>query len=159
MGAVPLKTCTVCKEEKSLQSFYKSNREKDGYGYRCKSCDNLARKTSRNRNIPKKENPTWLGYKRRWLMFKYNMAYMEYENILESQGNSCAICGTINPAGEGVANDRLVSFAVDHDHETGKVRGLLCNLCNRALGFLQDKVSVLESATRYLKRHKGVTDD
>jgi len=149
-----MKVCTVCKEEKEYEHFYKSSREKDGFGYRCKTCDNEARRVSRNRNIPKKENPTWLGYKRRWIMLKYGLELGEYERILEAQSHCCAICGTNNPAGEGVHNGRLLSFAVDHDHVTGKNRGLLCNLCNRGIGFLQDDVEVLRKALEYLIKHK-----
>ncbi len=72
------------------------------------------------------------------------MTPSEFEARLASQGGGCAICGTKTPGGRG-------RFVVDHDHKTGVVRGLLCNLCNPALGLFKDNPSLLESAIRYLK--------
>lgn len=65
----------------------------------------------------------------------------EYDALSERQGGRCAICGDV-PKG------RLV---VDHDHETGKVRGLLCNFCNAALGFFRDDPHRLIAAANYLQ--------
>lgn len=148
-----MKTCTVCNENKPYSEYYKSSREKDGYGYRCKLCDNAARKKSRNRDKPVSENKTKLGYKRRWLFYKYGLDSGDYENMLVAQNYKCAICGTSNPRGEGVESDKELSFSVDHNHKTKKVRGLLCNLCNRALGFFQDDPSIVQKAAEYLNTH------
>jgi len=150
-----MKKCTVCKEIKDFSNFYKSISDKDGYGYRCKICDKIARKKSRHRLKPKEENKTYLGYKRRWLFFKYGLRVNEYEEMLEKQNYSCAICKTKNPAGEGINTGRLLSFAVDHNHTTGKNRGLLCNLCNRGIGFLKDSEEILQAAVDYLKYHNS----
>lgn len=65
----------------------------------------------------------------------------EYDGLLERQGGVCAVCGEKR---EG----RLV---VDHDHETGKVRGLLCNFCNVALGFFRDDERRVVAAAEYLR--------
>lgn len=154
-----MKKCTVCKDILNYDRFYKSKTEKDGYNYRCKSCDKEARLRSRNRPIPRETNKTVLGYRRRWIMLKYRLSLGEYEDILEKQGNCCAICKTTNPRGAGVVNDKNISFAVDHDHTTGQVRGLLCNLCNRALGFFQDSADITLSAYNYLIQNKDLTDD
>ena len=61
----------------------------------------------------------------------------------EAQNGVCAICGEVNVAGR--------RLAVDHNHETGQVRGLLCCSCNRGIGFLRDHTDILESAVNYLK--------
>lgn len=71
--------------------------------------------------------------------------------MLEDQHNHCAICGTTNGMGNGVANPKNITLAVDHCHITGKIRGLLCNLCNRALGLFQDNIMNLEMAITYLE--------
>lgn len=154
-----MKICTVCKEEKGYTQFYKSSREKDGYGYRCKTCDNKARMRSRNRNIPPKENKTKIGYRDRWLRSKYGITLQEYDTKLKQQKYCCAICLTTSPAGEGIRKTRELSFAVDHDHDTGQVRGLLCNLCNRALGFFQDSGEIVYTAYSYLSKYKGEQND
>lgn len=82
------------------------------------------------------EQMAWYSLKR-----KYGLTQKEYTEMLDKQKGVCAICG-------GVCTRRL---AVDHDHETGKVRGLLCNNCNRGLGHFQDNVGFLDAAIRYLK--------
>jgi len=141
-----MKKCTVCKEGKTLDCYYKSKISKDGYGYRCKSCDRTVRATSRSRSKETKK-----GYSRRALMSMYGLTIQDYENMLKAQNRCCAICGTDNPLGEGNHSKRsYFSFCVDHCHTTGKVRGLLCNPCNRGLGFFKDSVEFLLKAGEYL---------
>lgn len=151
-----MKYCSVCSELLPLDKFYRSSKYKDGYGYRCKDCDKLVREKSRN---GEGGQGTRDGYRRRKLIYNYNISPDTYDILLKEQDNLCAICGTDNPAGSGVENTRGLSFAVDHDHETNKVRGLLCNLCNRALGFLRDSPETVKSAYEYLKKHKEVVID
>jgi len=71
-----------------------------------------------------------------------------YNEIIDSQRGGCAICGTTDPKGWGKGNS--LSFRVDHDHSTGKVRGLLCCSCNFALGMLKDDSSLFRKAAEYL---------
>jgi len=67
----------------------------------------------------------------------------DYNQMLKSQNNSCAICGKHE-------DDESSSLAVDHCHTTGKIRGLLCSDCNRGLGMFKDNVVVLKNAISYL---------
>jgi len=76
----------------------------------------------------------------------------EYRMLLEAQGAKCAICGAIQ--GHQSCYGKVCRLAVDHDHRTGKVRGLLCNNCNRGLGRFRDSVENLEAAVRYLQREQ-----
>lgn len=73
---------------------------------------------------------------------RYGMDLADYENLLQRQGGACAVC-------RKVPSERLV---VDHDHESGVVRGLLCQNCNRALGLLQEDAGTVRAATYYLMR-------
>jgi hypothetical protein len=75
----------------------------------------------------------------------YGIEPEDYYQMLEDQGGGCAICKVTMPGG------RKGKFAVDHNHDTGEVRGLLCGRCNRALGMFDDKVDVLKVAIRYLE--------
>jgi hypothetical protein len=75
----------------------------------------------------------------------------QYENILQEQNEVCAICLNPNTNGRKDSN----SLYVDHNHSTGKVRGLLCSNCNRMLGLVGDNISTLQSAVLYLKKHKN----
>jgi Recombination endonuclease VII len=62
----------------------------------------------------------------------------------------CAIC---NQEERKVTRGKVVMLAVDHDHATGKVRGLLCHTCNVALGLLQDSPGLLANALSYVRHH------
>jgi hypothetical protein len=75
-----------------------------------------------------------------------------YRELLEAQNTKCAICGVME--GHRSRYGKVCRLAVDHDHRTGKVRGLLCNNCNRGLGRFKDSIENLEAALRYLKREQ-----
>lgn len=77
---------------------------------------------------------------------RYGITRKDYNEMLWSQGGVCAICGT-DTIGRGHKY-----FHVDHDHKTGSVRGLLCDLCNRGLGYFKDSPAFLERAADYLKK-------
>jgi hypothetical protein len=84
------------------------------------------------------------------LQRQYGLSVDEYNSILNEQKGKCAICGeTENEAMRGKA----MKFAVDHDHATGVIRGLLCGNCNRGIGNLQDSITTMTNAIDYLKKH------
>jgi hypothetical protein len=74
--------------------------------------------------------------------------YQQYDEMLEAQGGCCALCGSDFPGGRG-------RFVVDHCHDTGRIRGLLCNLCNVGLGALRDSPQLLQKAIHYLGENHG----
>jgi hypothetical protein len=76
----------------------------------------------------------------------YGIDVPDYERMLEEQGGGCYICG------KKPTDKRALD--IDHDHETGKVRGLLCSNHNRGIGLLDDDISLLARAIQYLARHK-----
>lgn len=80
--------------------------------------------------------------KRRRKEWFYGMDQGEYDDLFDAQGGKCAICG---------GHEESVLLSVDHNHETGEVRGLLCRPCNSALGFFKDDPALVESALAYLK--------
>jgi hypothetical protein len=84
---------------------------------------------------------------------KYNLTEEEYNQMLINQGGCCAICGTNKPTGKWKV------FAVDHNHETGQVRELLCNECNRGIGLLKDDPERLLKAAEYLLKHDVKTQN
>lgn len=67
--------------------------------------------------------------------------------MVAAQNGVCAICGN------GETSKRQRSLSVDHDHETGAVRGLLCNRCNPMLGYARDDIAILQAAISYLQTH------
>lgn len=76
---------------------------------------------------------------------KYGLTFDEFSTMLDEQEGRCAICG-VEFEGEPM---------VDHDHETRRVRGLLCKLCNNGLGMFRDNIGLLQTAIRYLRGMKG----
>jgi hypothetical protein len=78
---------------------------------------------------------------------KYGLTNKEFAEMLKAQDNACAICGRV-PKG------REKALAVDHDHDTGKVRSLLCGRCNMGLGYFQDDSALLKKAQAYLRKFK-----
>lgn len=78
--------------------------------------------------------------RRRRLELRYGITHDEYQALVIKQGERCAIC------------TQQKSLHVDHDHISGKVRGLLCGSCNRALGLFYDQVPLMEKAISYLKK-------
>lgn len=84
-----------------------------------------------------------------YLKRTYGITLDDYEAMLEEQNHRCKICGS-----EGFVMDKdrhKIKLVVDHCHETGAVRGLLCHNCNRALGLLKDSTDTLKSAIAYLE--------
>lgn len=133
-----MKNCTKCGELKDTQHFYKDSRAKSGFQSMCKSCFSLYQKTDAGKESTRKAH----------LKMSYNLTLEDYDRMYEEQGGCCAICGTHASAAVLGSGSRL---AVDHNHETGEVRGLLCAHCNTALGKMKDSVSVLQSAINYLQ--------
>lgn len=82
------------------------------------------------------------------LKHTYGITLEEYGAILKSQKGVCAICKDAQ-----IKYKNKSDLCIDHNHNTNKVRGLLCHACNRALGMLKDDIKILESAISYLKKH------
>jgi hypothetical protein len=79
----------------------------------------------------------------------YGMTLGEFDALVEKQNGACEICGKIPSPDNQYAYSRL---NVDHDHKTGKVRGLLCANCNRAIGMFGDNPATLNRAADYLRK-------
>jgi hypothetical protein len=92
------------------------------------------------------------AYKKRWqganLKRLYGITFADYERMLAEQGGGCAICGS--KTSKAIIRGKEVLFHVDHDHETGVVRGLLCAKCNLGLGSFEDEPDLLRAAAEYL---------
>lgn len=80
-----------------------------------------------------------------WLKSVYGITAEQYDAMFAAQGECCAICRDPNP----------VQWNVDHCHETGAVRGILCSACNQGIGLLRDDREVLRSAVRYLSKSRS----
>lgn len=152
------KVCGKCGEEKPAAEF---RRRDDGRTLRsyCIVCDR-AYNAEKSRRFwkahPELAEKRHLDNRSVVLRLKYGLKLEDYDAMLEAQGGGCAICHATAPGrmtASGRPRDRY--FAIDHDHVTGQVRGLLCDRCNRGIGLLRDDADTLESAAAYLRRFKG----
>lgn len=98
-----------------------------------------------------RKTPTGKKHVRSMNLKKYGLTVEEYDVMVSNQGGVCASCKRVETHRNQFG---VVSLAVDHDHETGEVRGLLCGRCNRALGLLWDDVKNIENLMNYRKGYK-----
>lgn len=128
--------CNICKEEKLIEEFG-SHKNSNIYGLSsiCKKCTREKDKFSKIRNI-------------------YGLSEEQYIEMFDKQKGKCKIC-TKSINFRGTVSDKYNSACVDHCHETGKIRGLLCSSCNRGLGFFSEDPEILHSAYKYLKEDNG----
>lgn len=113
--------------------------------HRCGDDETCRERLRAKRRREYSENPArHAEYNRRnQLKRRFGITSDEYDSMLESQGGVCAICGEADPTGR--------RLAVDHNHETGEVRGLLCIRCNRGIGNFKDSPALLQAAAEYLQ--------
>lgn len=136
--AVEQKRCPRCQESKDLAYFGVDNSRHDGRNKYCRACQRAIRVESYYRN-PEKPRAYARNYRARWHLQKhYGISKEDFDALLEKQGGKCAIC------------HREERLAVDHNHESGHVRGLLCWRCNVGLGFLAHFRANLDEVLAYL---------
>lgn len=163
------KNCIKCNRILDCLCFYKSPDHKDGFGSWCKNCIKEYNKLPERkivakeyRNRPDVKDNRHRSF-RKWydknieqikartyenrLLAHYNMTLHDYNELLEQQNECCKICDVhISTAGKR-------GLVVDHDHQTNRVRGLLCNTCNILVGMAKDNIKILNNAIFYLKEN------
>lgn len=163
-----LKRCGKCEEWKSFCEFGKSSRSKDGLRNTCRGCRKKYNQTHRvekaeynkeYRQVHRikliKQQKEYrqteegkIACCRRDLKKSFGITLEDFDKMAENQNGVCAICGNININGH--------RLCVDHNHETGKIRALLCDHCNHLLGCAKENVTVLQSAINYLHDHSSL---
>ena len=145
---LPIKTCIIC--EKDFRPRDRSNKGICG-DTECRYKHRL--KINRDNKARRKRKP---DYKPGHIK-TYGLTLEQYEAMVEYQDHKCKICGIpeTDNALDKTGNPKRLS--IDHDHETGQIRGLLCNPCNTALGSFRDNVESLQRAILYLEGSKNST--
>jgi hypothetical protein len=163
---VATKICSLCKEEKDISNFHKRSRRACGVASACKECrkpkskayydDNTDTVISRvgkyqkdNAEEIRTSHKNWRAINRNRvksyaLKNKYNLSFDDYNKMALAQNGLCLICGKLPSHGK--------PLVVDHNHETGEIRGLLCTYCNLGLGMFKDSKELLTAALEYLWR-------
>ena len=125
------KRCADCKTFKPVTEFPRNKNTKDGYHCYCKACNNARTYESRQRLHG--------GSRHYHLMHRYGIGADDFDELVRRQGGVCPICGRADPE------------HVDHSHDTGAVRGILCFNCNGGLGQFRDDADALRAAAAYLE--------
>lgn len=114
----------------------------------CRKCGTMFKPNAPSHLYCSQECADW-SLTNNYLKRTYSIGYDRYLEMLKEQENKCKICG-----GEGFVMKEAhhLKLVVDHEHETGKVRGLLCHNCNRGLGLFKDNKDCLDAAIKYLSR-------
>lgn len=136
-----MKKCPQCLLTKPLSEF---RVRKDGSRSWCTECKRAYDRQHRLKNPSRRYG--------NMLKQRYGITYEEYESILEKQGGVCAVCKRDNEQFDKVKDD-VRRLHVDHDHATGKVRGILCSKCNFALGCVRDDKEILNKLIKYLEKN------
>jgi hypothetical protein len=152
------KICSGCNDWKPLDEFSERREMVDGRRSQCRDCDRARGKAFRERDpaayreylrqryhSPERVDQAWNSR----LKNLYGMTVERYVELLDDQGGVCAICKGPQKSGQ---RKRLY---VDHDHGTGKVRGLLCGTCNAGIAMLKESEEIMHSAMAYLFRHSS----
>lgn len=148
------KSCLGCGGVYPVEDFGRDSR---GYSLaRCKPCRNAQRREYRKRNPERHKEIDRAYYERSkdkargyYFRVRYGITLEEHTAMLEAQGGLCALCGR-PPSGER----NRARLHVDHDHETGVVRRLLCSNCNNGLGHFRDDPDLLRRAALYIEEFR-----
>ena len=145
------KLCRICKETKPLSKFHKSKRHSSGVKNECAECTNEYLRKHYRKNYQgtekfKRKNTNY-HYKR-----KYGIEYNEYLQMCEERNNRCDICGIEKVSAGNQSRGSKDHLVLDHCHETGKIRGILCQECNQGIGLLKDNTQNFKNAIKYLEK-------
>lgn len=148
-----MKVCTKCNETKDLECFFNSKSARDGKSWQCKDCYKIKHKSY---YVLNKERMNDKGrqyyadnkdkFRNNKLLKDHGISLKEYNEWYYGQNKVCAIC-------KGNQLPHREYLSVDHCHDTGKVRGLLCEGCNLGLGHFKDNIKALNNAIEYLRRN------
>lgn len=132
------KKCPTCKEDLALDKYWKGQSS-------CILCTKHKQNTRWLSRTPKKRLEQHLKY-------KYGITPQDFADAFKKQDGKCSICTKELP-NLLTYEDKQRDYAIDHNHETGAFRGILCLNCNSLLGMAQDNTEILKSAITYLEQN------
>jgi NMD protein affecting ribosome stability and mRNA decay len=130
------KRCPDCGQVKKRDEWVKNRSTADGLGSYCKPCHNTRIKAIALR--------LYGGHDSFLLKLRYGISRPDVESMVQRQNGKCAVC------------KKRPARHVDHDHRSGKVRGMLCFSCNRGLGKFDDDPAVIAQALEYLQKDRSI---
>lgn len=169
---VVVKTCSKCGEQKEIGRYRNVLSHGKPYTFaQCRDCERawrvahpeVWRRSTRKYRAehPERCRANLRAYRERNrasiranarandLRYKYNLTLEQYAEMHKVQGGACAICGYPESR---LRLGKLLPLVVDHDHKTGRIRGLLCCDCNTSIGKMKDNPEILRAAASYIER-------
>jgi len=159
-----MKRCYSCNIEKPYSEYHKDKSRKDGFRETCKACRCKHPEQLYKRCLACNDPFITTGYgkaakycgaKCQRMHLRYGIDEYKFEDLLISQDYKCAICGNAE-TNKDKRTGKTFEMSVDHCHDTGQVRGLLCTACNTMIGMSKDSKEVLLSAVAYLEKYSGL---
>ena len=142
------KICSVCQKKKPIAEFYRDKYQASGITSTCKKCNNIrCRKWQKGTGRAK---ALATGQRSKWKKQGIILTLAEYDTKFNSQSGNCAVCKTP----QSKLKRRL---AVDHNHKTGQVRGLVCISCNYIIGAIESNGHRIIPANKYLKKWENIS--
>lgn len=154
----PGRRCNYCGKWKTLSQFSLKRANRSGRRSQCKDCAADAQR-KRLKHLRETDHKMWHRHKRNTrdseLRTKVGITLADYEKAFAEQNGLCALCG--KPETSPISNKKKTvrSLAADHDHKTGRFRGLLCYRCNRGIGLLGDDPELMEKAAAYVRERSA----
>lgn len=142
---VLVKTCKRCDKELPISSFYSNYDNRSGKSYSRSMCLHCESKHNREKYLANKPR-ILANSKKNHLMRNYGLTQDDFNKMFKDQDGKCAICFK--------ESDRTLH--VDHCHDTGKIRKLLCSPCNQAIGLFKEDQTIMASAMKYLLQFSAV---
>lgn len=155
MPLTKLKHCGGCNKDLNVLYFVKSKYTKDKLSTQCGKCNNKRGLEWRRDNLERSKESIkrWRHKNKDYLKDKiykqsYGIGLKEFYKILAEQNGKCAICNI-----KLIIGRAKYSAHLDHDHQTGKIRKILCLMCNHGLGNFKDDITLLKKTIDYLECH------
>ncbi len=145
MEPADTKICCNCHRSLPFDMFYKSSWHRSRRHSYCKECFKKLRK---EKGWGRDKKVAYAGHINR----KFGISVEDYAGMLKKQKGVCAICGQPETM---IRRGRVVQLSIDHCHDSGMIRGLLCNNCNKAIGCVHEDVEILQKAISYLKKYQS----
>ena len=138
--------CVDCKIEKDVNEFRRKENSKRGVSSRCSECWKIKDKRRYEADSERIKNRAKISA----IKCGYGLTREEFYSMYAAQDGKCGIC-RISLSRDILTIGHPHSACIDHNHETGEIRGILCRHCNGALGLFKDRLDVIERAVEYLK--------
>jgi hypothetical protein len=163
-----VKFCKACNTNKIEDSFYKDKSKQDGLTFYCKLCYKLRQRAyskermteeQRQKNnarskLHRELNPERVRnlIKKAYYLKNYGITYEQFLAMYEASGKKCSICDkVVIHLGRNIHNRAVL----DHCHKTGKIRNILCHMCNASIGLMREDKELIMKVYKYLERHDG----